>query len=157
VARSLLPDSGTVDTERVRYAGGERVHDAGRVEDDRNDNGQHHELHERVISPGEQGEDCYDPDDAEEQWPEQSLQVGDQALRALGCQSRRGGEGMRRQLPLTGPVALSLAVWPYLCVARLTPPCAFSVQLERGASRPGASPAGTGAGKAGGPPAAVAG
>jgi hypothetical protein len=62
-----------VDSERVRYASGERMYDAWRVKDDRNGDGQHDELHESGDLAGEEEEDRYDPDDAKEQWPEQTL------------------------------------------------------------------------------------
>jgi hypothetical protein len=62
-----------VDSERVRYASGERMYDAWRVKDDRNGDGQHNELYESGDLAGEEEEDRYDPDDTKEQWPEQTL------------------------------------------------------------------------------------
>jgi hypothetical protein len=62
-----------VDSERVRYASGKRMHDAWRVKDDRNGDGKHDELHESGDLTCEEEEDRYDPDDTEEQWPEQTL------------------------------------------------------------------------------------
>jgi len=97
----LLPDSGSVDSERVRYAGGKRVHDARRIEDDRNGHGQHDKLHEPGDLPSEEEEDRDDPDDAEEQWPEQALEVGNQTLRTQGHWCHRG-EVSKHNMSLPG-------------------------------------------------------
>jgi len=58
-----------VDSERVRYAGGERLHDTWRVENDRNGHGKYHELHESGDLTSEEEEDGYDPDDTENNGP----------------------------------------------------------------------------------------
>src|SRR5689334_19168349 len=82
------------------------MHDARRVEDDRNGDGKHDELHEPGDLAGEQEEDRYDPDDAEEQWPEQTLQVGDETLRTQGHWSHRGGEVSMHNMSLPGSTEL---------------------------------------------------
>jgi hypothetical protein len=91
-----------VDSERVRYAGGKRVHDTWRIENDRNGHGKHYELHESSDLASEEEEDRYDPDDAEEQWPEQTLQVGNQTLRTQGHWSHCGGEVSMHNMTLPG-------------------------------------------------------
>src|ERR1700691_2673090 len=81
-----------MDSERVRYASGERLHDARRVEDDGDGHGKHDERHEPSDLASEQEEDRHDADDAEEQRAEQALQVGNETLRAQGQRNRCGSE-----------------------------------------------------------------
>src|SRR6202021_4021256 len=50
-APSVRP--GSVDSERVRYAGGQDLHDAGRVKDHGDSHGQHDELKDPGVSRGE--------------------------------------------------------------------------------------------------------
>src|SRR5690349_22507456 len=91
-----------MDSERVRYAKGECVHDVGHVEDDRNRHGKHDELHESGDLTSEEEEDRYDPDDTQEQWPEQTLQVVNEPLRTQGHWSHRGGEVSMHNMSLPG-------------------------------------------------------
>src|SRR6202050_5024495 len=81
-----------MDSERVRYASGQRLHDAWRVEDDGDGHGKHDELHKPSDLASEQEEDRHDADDAEEQRAEQALQVGNETLSAQGQRNRRGSE-----------------------------------------------------------------
>jgi hypothetical protein len=78
------------------------MHYAWRVKDDRNGNGKHDELHESGDLACEEEEDRYDPDDTEEQWPEQTLQVRDETLRTQGHWSHRGGEVSMHNMSLPG-------------------------------------------------------
>jgi hypothetical protein len=80
-----------VDSERVRYAIGKRLHDTWRVKNDRYGDSEHEELHESRDLAGEQEEDRDDPDDPEEQRPEKALQVRNQTLRTQGHWSHRSG------------------------------------------------------------------
>jgi hypothetical protein len=80
-----------VDSERVRYAFGERPHDIWCVKNDRDGDREHDELHESCDLTGEQEEDRNDPDDPEEQRPEQALQVRNQTLRTQGHWTHRSG------------------------------------------------------------------
>jgi hypothetical protein len=80
------------------------MHDAWRVKDDRNGNGKYDELHESGDLAGEEEEDRYDPDDTKDQWPEQTLQVGNEALRTQGHWSHRGGEVSGHNMSLPGSV-----------------------------------------------------
>jgi hypothetical protein len=59
---------------------GKRVYDARHVEDDRNRHGKHDELRESGDLLSEQEEDRYDPDDAQEQWSEPTVQVGNEPV-----------------------------------------------------------------------------
>jgi hypothetical protein len=91
-----------VDSERVRYTGGERLHDTWRVENDRNGHGKYHELHESGDLTSKEEEDRYDPDNTEEQWPEQTLKVRHQTLRTQGNWSHRGSEMSIHKMSLPG-------------------------------------------------------
>jgi hypothetical protein len=64
-----------VDAERVRDALSERLHDARGVEDHRDRDGEHKELHKPDDFPSEQEEQGDDPDDPKEQRPEKSSPV----------------------------------------------------------------------------------
>jgi hypothetical protein len=68
-----------------------RLHDSWRVENDCDGHREHHELHESGDLPGEEEKDRDDPDDAEEQRPEQALQVRNQTLRTQGHWTHRSG------------------------------------------------------------------
>src|ERR1700761_6926101 len=85
---SSFGQGGSVDSERVRYPGGQYLDDAGGVEDHRDGDGQHQELDKTGDLASEQEEDRDDPHDAQEQGPEQPLQVGDQAVSAQSQRSR---------------------------------------------------------------------
>jgi hypothetical protein len=91
-----------VDSERVRYTSGERLHDTWRVENDRNGHGKYHELHESGDLTSKEEEDRYDPDNTEEQWPEQTLKVRHQTLRTQGNWSHRGSEMSIHKMSLPG-------------------------------------------------------
>ena len=62
---------------------GRFLHDTWRVENHRDGHGKHYELHEPRDLAGKR-KDRHDPDDAEEQRPEQALQVRNQTLRTQG-------------------------------------------------------------------------
>jgi hypothetical protein len=91
-----------VDSECVRYASSERLHDTWRVENDRNGHGKYHELDEPGDLTSKEEEDRYDPDDTEEQWPEQTLKVRHQTLRTQGNWSHRGSEMSIHKMSLPG-------------------------------------------------------
>ena len=82
--------TGLVESERVRDSGGQCLHDAGRVENDGDQHGQHDELHKPGDLAGEQEEQGNDANDAEEERTEQALEVGDEALGAQGGRRSRG-------------------------------------------------------------------
>src|SRR5271156_1823551 len=94
--------TGLVDSERIRYSSIQRLHDTWRVENHRNSHGKHHELHEARDLTGKEEEDRHDPDDAEEQWPEQALQVRNQTLRTQGHWSRCSSETSKHKKSLPG-------------------------------------------------------
>jgi hypothetical protein len=60
------------------------LHDTWRVENDGDGDGEHQELDESGDLAGEEEEDRNDPDDAEEQRPEQALEVRNETLGTQG-------------------------------------------------------------------------
>ncbi|MGO8886429.1 MAG: hypothetical protein ACLQI7_22605, partial [Streptosporangiaceae bacterium] len=76
-----------MNAERVRNTGGERLHNARRVEDNGDCDGEHEELDEPDDLASEQEKDGNDSDNPKEQRSEQALKV----RHKTGSAERKGG------------------------------------------------------------------
>jgi hypothetical protein len=86
-----------VHSEGIRDAGRDGLHNGGRIENDGNGDRQDEELHKPDDLASEQKEDRDDSDDAEEQGPEETLQISNKALGAKSYGWRSGEQVSRHQ------------------------------------------------------------